>query len=445
MRIIITLLLLTLGFGLVAQDDDDMSLSLEEAIETALDNDYALRIARQNLEVARNNNAWGAAGRLPNVNAFLNLDNSLTDQSNPASFLRELQSLSNGFTPGIEASWTVWDGNRIPLTKRQLETRQDLNANQVEGTREEVVQAVVMAYYQVLIQQEQLRVLEEVLRLSRDRLAYEKVREEYGQAGTFDLLQTQDAYLNDSIAWLQQYNTLDAAHRNLNLAMGMDNLSPRFSLITSLDFTPPTYEPEELQQNLLDNNKALRSQQINRELARLDTRLQETERKPSVNISAGGNYNYNVSNGEGTFASGDLLDLDNIEATRFNYFLNVSATYNLYNGENRRRNIQNAQMQEVVAQYQVDDLKRQLNTQLANTLAEYNNQLRTVQLSESLLENARRNMELAEERFRGGLINSFDYRSIQLAFINASQARLNALFNLKTTETELLRLTGQLP
>jgi outer membrane protein len=151
-----------------------------------------------------------------------------------------------------------------------------------------------------------------------------------------------------------------------------------------------------------------------------------------------------VSNGEGVFASGDLLDLNNIEATRINYFLNIGAAYNLYNGETRKRAIQAAQVSEVVSQYQVEDLRRQLSTELANVLADYKNQMQTFSLTETLLESARRNMQLAEERFRGGLINSFDYRSIQLAFINASQSRLNALFELKTIEIQLLQLVGEL-
>lgn len=442
MRILIVGCFLVLWRFAAAQQSAE--LSLDQAIQAALDNSYAVRIAGQNFEASRTNNTWGAAGRLPNVNLFLNLDNSLTNQNNPASFLRELQSLSNGFSPGIEGSWTIWSGQRIPLTKEQLGVQQALSSNQVEQVRETVLQTVVLAYYQVLILQEQVGVLEEVLRLSRDRLEYEKVREEYGQAGTFDLLQVQDAYLNDSISLIQQRNALDRAHRNLNLAMGLDDALIRYQLTTSLEFSPGNYELGELQEALSDNNKALIGSRISRELARLDTRLQEAQRKPSITLSGGGNYNYNVSNGQGIFASGDALDLNNIEATRFTYFLNIGAAYNLYNGENRRRSIETARIRELASQYEVDDLRRQLNTQLANTLADYNNQVRTFSLTESLLENARRNMQLAEERFRGGLINSFDYRSIQLAFISASQARLSALFDLKTTETELLRLIGSL-
>ena len=101
-------------------------------------------------------------------------------------------------------------------------------------------------------------------------------------------------------------------------------------------------------------------------------------------------------------------------------------------------------MEELIAQLNIDDFKRNLSNQLQNTLANYNNQLQLLQLTENLIENAKQNLQIGKERFEGGLISSFDYRAIQLAFVNASQARLNAIFNLKTTETELMRLTGQL-
>ena len=98
----------------------------------------------------------------------------------------------------------------------------------------------------------------------------------------------------------------------------------------------------------------------------------------------------------------------------------------------------------MIAQLNIEDQKRNLFSQLENTFATYNNQKRLLQLTDNLLENANQNLGIANERFKGGLINSFDYRSIQLSYINASQSRLNALLNLKNTEVELIRLIGGL-
>jgi outer membrane protein TolC len=52
------------------------------------------------------------------------------------------------------------------------------------------------------------------------------------------------------------------------------------------------------------------------------------------------------------------------------------------------------------------------------------------------------NLELADERFQTGTINSFDFRQIQVNYLNTALNNLQARFDLLDSETELLRLTG---
>ncbi|MEL7163470.1 MAG: TolC family protein, partial [Bacteroidota bacterium] len=103
-----------------------------------------------------------------------------------------------------------------------------------------------------------------------------------------------------------------------------------------------------------------------------------------------------------------------------------------------------AKLQEITAALNYDAVTQQLRTALQNTLALYENQAEIVSLTRGLITNAERNIEVAEERFRGGTINSFDYRQIQLQYVNAEFQLLNARLNLRNTQTELLRLTGQI-
>jgi outer membrane protein TolC len=295
------------------------------------------------------------------------------------------------------------------------------------------------------VQQNQLEVLEEVLALSRDRIAYEEARQEFGQSVTFDLLQTRDAYLNDSTNYILQKNNLDAALRNLKLAMREDDLSTEYRLSDSLGFKPTDYALEALEQDLLSQNNSLKLQQLNRELANINTRIQESARYPTVSLGAGLNFNASLANGEQVFSfSPEPQTIDGARANTFNSFVNVTASYRLFDDGIRKRSIENAQKQELIAQYNTEDLKQQLRIQLANTLAGYDAQRRLVDVSRARVENDRQNLAIARERFQGGLISSFDYRTIQLNFINANQNLLNALFNLKSTEVELLRLTGKL-
>lgn len=436
---IIQLFFILTSFSLFGQEN----LSLSQAIEMGLNNSFQIQISEVNTQIAQNNNNWGMSGKYPTVNFSITLPNSFTDQNNPTSFLPELSAFSTGLTPAIEAQWVLFDGYRVRFTKQQFEKLEELAQGEAKVAVENTIQAIILAYQAALIQKEQIRVLETVLDLSRDRIKYEQVKLEFGQSGKFNLLQIQDAYLSDSTNYLIQKNTYEIALRNLNLAMGLDDLSSTFTLTDQLNFETSSYTLEDLKDKMFSNNQSINNLLINKELSNIQTKIQESQNYPRIAIGAGGNYNLSSSTVNTNTREGFKLDTS-ATIKSLNAFLNVTATYNIFDGGVRKRQIENAKLNEMVAGLQIDELKRTLSGQLENTLATFNNQRQLVLLTQNLIENAEENLRIADERFKGGLITSFDYRTIQLNFINASQARLNAIFNLKTTETDLIKLIGGL-
>lgn len=439
------ILLFLLGMGLVSNLMRAQEvLGLADAIAVALEQNYQIRIADQNADIAERNNDWAVAGRFPSLDALLGFNNGYTNINNPASFLPELTSVSTAAIPSVEASMVLFDGFRVQLTKQQLEQVARLSRGSASLAVEQVIQGVILAYYAVLIQQEQLGVLEEVLTLSKDRIAYQETRQAFGQAGSFELLQSRDAYLSDSTNWLLQRNNVDAALRNLNLSMGVSDTEKRYVLTDRLDFSPADYVLPDLEARMLASNLTLQNLAINQELAGINTRLQESTRSATISARAGLTYNWSLSAGTGTLRTGETLSLDALTANTLNGFVNIGASINLFDGGVRNRRIENARVEEQIAQYNLEDTRLRLHTRLRNTHAAYNNQKALLELSMRLLDNARENLRIAEERLKGGQINSFDYRTIQLGYISAAQGRLNALYNLKNTETELLGLVGAL-
>jgi outer membrane protein TolC len=424
------------------------SLSLQQAIAIGLQNNYRIQIAERQLDIARNRNDWSIAGRYPQVDGTLNFNNGYNNADNtqnPASFVRRSNLINSNIQPGVELNWTLYNGSRVRVTKQQLEQIERLSQGNVQIAVETTIQNIILAYYQALVQQEQLLVREEVLKLSRERLDYSIARREFGQAASFDVLQSQDAYFNDSTSYLIQLNTLDNALRNLNLAMGVDELSRRYQLTDQLQFDAQNYALNDLRTRMLANNRTLQNLFLNRELAQLDTRLVESTRLPIVGLRLGGFYNINRNHfGSSTLANGDERDLGGVGTRNLNTFMNFGLIYNLFDWGVRRRNVENARVQEIIAQLNVEDFKRNVSTELENALATYNNQKNLVQVTNQLVENARRSLAIAEDRFEAGLVNIFDYRQVQLSYINATQSQFNAIFNLKTTETNLIRLVGGL-
>ncbi len=443
---LLSFLLFLSSLPLSAQED----LSLSQAIAKGLANNYQIQIAEKSIEQAQIQDDWAVAGGYPIINFNIASNNSYRNTDNPASFLIRQDAVTTILTPSIDLNWTIFNGHRVKLSKQQLSEQVKLNEASLQIAVEGSVQQIILTYYAALIQAEQLEVLGEVLEVSRDRIGYQEIRQEFGQAGTFELLQSQDAYLNDSISYMNQQNAYQNALRDLKLAMGVDDINTQYRLTDMLIDDAPDYELATLQQQMLANNRNLQLLFVNRELANLGTRIQESSLKPTLSLRSGLTYDINYTTGSQTFRSfapGQAPTSDEIPrvaARTFTGFANLTGTYTLFDGGARKRNIEAAQINEMITQLDIQDLKRQLNVQLENTYATYNTQKDLVKVADQLVKNASQNLTIAEERFRGGLINSFDYRAIQLNFINANQAKLNAIFNLKTTETALTQLIGGL-
>lgn len=420
------------------------TLSLSDAIQIGLDNSYQIRIAETNRHIAQNSDDWAIAGKYPSVNLSLNNQNGFRNINNPISFIPELYSFSTGFTPGIEAGFTLFDGYRVRYNKQRLEQQSLQSDQQLAIAVEATIEQIMLAYYQAARQQQQVIVLEEVLSLSRDRLRYERARQEFGQSGTFNYLQAQDAYLNDSTNYLLQKNNLDLALRNLALAMGIDNPPSDYQLTDNLQVSAQQFQLDGLRQKMLATNRQLKDAFVTQALAETNTQITKANRYPRIAVNSAATYDWSLSSGEGTTASGETREIQALAAKTLNFGLNFSVNYTLFDWGTRRINEQNASLQVINTQHQINDLKRTLEAQLNNAYLTYQNQRKLLEVQESLLQNAAKNIEIAEERFRGGLINSFDYRSIQVAYQNAALSRLNAIFNLKQTEIELLRISGGL-
>jgi outer membrane protein len=437
---IFILLILVINFS-----NAQTPITLSEAIEIGLENNYQIKIAEKQLAISQNNNTLKAAGRYPTVDFNLSSNNAFTRTNNPASFLPKVTNINSGLTPSLDVRWTVFDGFTFKINKNRFNELELQSEGQIQLAVEGTIQAIMQAYYQSVIQQEQLKVLEEVIDLSRSRVEYQKVRQEFAQAGSFDILQSEDAYLNDSTTLVIQKNTYQTSLLNLKLAMGIDDMNITYEPDEALNLPAENYIFEDLENKMLAENQNIRQLFIAQKLSQLNTKISEANRRyPTISLGTGisgtgsvfwqsGNNPFNNNEPFGGDLSGNL-----------NYYLNVTGTYNIFDAGGRKRAVQNDKVEEDIAQLNIDDLKRNLSSQLKITLENYNNQLQLVKLTERLIVSSEKNLKIADERFKGSLITSFDYRSVQLNYINASQSRLNAIYNLKNTEIGLVRLIGGL-
>lgn len=413
-------------------------LSMSEAVGRGLNNNYAIQIAALDQAVASNNNDWGAAGRWPTLS--FSLPGTFNRSQNPGSFLAGRQNLNGN----LALDWVLFDGFAIQANKARFALLEEQSAGNAAVIIENNVQAIVLAYQNVLLAESQLSVLEEVLESSKEREAYESYRKDLGTGSSFELLQFQTAVLTDSTNVISQLLNVRNARRNLNLLMG-DAPDKVFAFTDSLATNYQMYDLADLESRMLESNNSLQNQYLNQRLRAEDTRLAKAALYPTVGINANANYSYGVVNLRNRDPDTQVeMPIIPNQVSAFDYTAGFTIRFNLYNGGNVKRQIENAQINQEIALLQKDELALNLKNELSVQFDNYRARRELLALQSENQRLAQANLDMASERFSNGLINSLDYRTIQLQYLNAQLGRLTALRDIKESETEIIRLIGGL-
>ena len=426
--IVIAALFVVGGLG---KANAQQALSLGDAVAKALNSNFQIKIVQAQIEIAENNNTWGETSALPSIGLIAGQNNQVIDQSrNPTAFIQD-QIYSTGVEYGANLNWTLFDGFGMFANKRQLELLEVHSEGNATLVIENTVQAVILAYYDVLLQDERLNVLNEVIGLSRSRLEYMELKRELGASTTFEILQFENSIISDSTNYLQQEIAQKNALRNLNLLMG-DEVATTWELATKLEAPAASYEFATLWNEVKGSNQTLKNQAINSMLAEQQARLAKSAMYPVVSFNAGINQSQNQ------FEVGELAG----DGETLSYFGNFALNFNLFNGGKTRRNLRNAHINEEIALLNSTDIERQVQMELFNRIDLYNAQLSIFDLIDRNIENQKTALDIAADRFQNGVVNSFDYRTAQLSYLSSNLTQIEALTNLLNSHVNLVRLRG---
>lgn len=433
----LALLGILLGNVLKAQDQ----LSLSQAIEMGLANNFSIQIEKSKQEQATNLNTWGQAGMFPNITLNGSPGISQTNMDNPAGFIQSGNIKSYSVNPSITANWTLFDGFNVRTTKQRLELLQDQSDGNAMIVIENTVQAIILAYYTALLEQRRTEVFSNTLELSRDRYNYVKMKGELGSAVTFDILTDKNAYLTDSSNYLSQVLNHKNAVRNLNLLLAQP-IDMTYQFTDSLVVQETNFSLDELAAAMKSTNSNLRNQYVNQEILRKDIKLSKSAMYPTVSLGLSGSKNWQTQDlSDAVFAGGGSGE-SGIKSSTANLAANLTLSFTLYNGGRIKNQIKNARIQEQIGQLEIKDLELTLDNSLISTYDRYNLRQNLNSIAAVNLETADLNLGMGEERYRNGSINSFNYRDLQITYLQTALVYYQSIYNLIESKTELLRLSG---
>jgi outer membrane protein TolC len=431
MKTIFTFVLILLQVAVFAQD----TLTLDRAIQMAIDNNPDIGIFRNQKQAAANSAHPGNAGLLPSVQLNSSYNYNINDtelefaNNIPPNDIQGAES--RAVNASIQANYTLFDGLGTIYTYQQLKNSAVIADVEARMNTENILLQVISAYYEVARLEDQYVIARENLAISKDRLARAKNGYDLGNTSKLNLLNAEVDFNRDSISSVQALQLYENGIRTLNFVLGVD-IDTEYAVSVG-EILPRTFIIEELWQGALENNAMLLTAAYNQQQAELEVKRVKSDRMPVLNLTAGYGYTQNQND------AGILLQSQNL-----GFNAGLSLQWAIFNGSRTHIQIRNAQIA-----IETNDLVRkkaelQIERDIKNVYANYENTLRIIELEKLNVKTSELNFERTEEQYRLGRVTNTQYREAQR---NLAQSRLNlsnAYYQYKLAEIELLRLSGQL-
>jgi outer membrane protein TolC len=412
-------------------------LTLEEAIQQGITKQYSIQISRQRERIAENENSLGNAGFLPTISgtASKNYTVSGLDQSFFGGLRPPLVQTgvrSNSSNAGLAMAWTLYDGQGMFVLRDRFKELQNLGAKQTESNIENLIALISTTYYDIIRQNLRVNNFKKGLEISNDRLKLAKDRYEVGQGSKVDYYSAQVDFNEDKALLIAQEQSFTNTKIGFNTLLVTDYKAD-FQINTMIDLMPKL-TLNELKTSALSQNPALISAILTKKINDLDTKNLQSQQKPQIDLLAGYNLN-SVANGAG-------FGVEKGSSNVLSYGLR--ATFNIFDGYNQKRRIQNAKINAEIASLQIEDLKNNLLSTLERTYITYENALNLIQLETENYAIAKQNIDIAFDRFKVGIATSYELREVQRNAVAAETRLIEAKFAAKSAEIELIRLSGNL-
>ena len=414
-------------------------LSLEEAMGIALRNNYDIRLSRNDSSLAALDYAYSLYAFAPRLSAAGGV--LYNNNSQRQTFQDNTERSSNGIrsrnlTGSVNLDWTLFDGGRMFIARHRLREVLRLGELEIKNQIINSLSAVMRNYFTIVAQEQQLRALQEQMQLSKDRLNLAQLKFDVGTGVKPDVLQAQIDYNNQQASYMATEAEAEKLKTQLNVLLG---LSPRavYRVADTAIENETGFLPDTTLHNLLASNPALQLSAQRVTVTGLQLREARTELLPRLSFNSAYNFNRTSNN----TVINPYSPLFNQNAG-FNY--GFTASVPIFNGFSVRRNIKAAELDVAYQELNFERTKDTVQNALLTAWRDYDLYKRTVHLQEENLKLVRENLMIARERYRIGISTYLEMREAEQNLATASASLINARYDAKLAEIELLRLTGRL-
>ncbi len=425
----LSFLVIFVNFGGKAQE----VITLDDAIGEALKSNYGIKIAESQTALAANNIYRGAAGFEPIVDWNANLGTNLNQVNQRFFDGRSINRLGYIIAPGTNVSltWTLYNGGQMQVVFDRLVSQGQQSLLQQKLIVQNTVSGVMQAYFDMLRLEKSVQYLNTIITYYEETLKITDERWQIGRGSKLDYLQSKTDLTTQLAELTLTQNSFENAKVNLNMLLG----SPptRNFLTEDLEKSDAIYDLAELLAKAKSDNREMLLINKAAEINLLDQKEADSFRKPRLTFNSGFGYTFNRNN------AGFLLLNQNLGLSA-----GLTATWNIFNGHQTQRNIQATKINAELIKQQKDDIINRISGEITAQYKQFETDKKLLALEEENKLLAEETLQISLEKFRLGASTILELNEAQRRFDQSLNRLVNAEYNVRISELELLRLSGSL-
>jgi outer membrane protein len=409
-------------------------LTIDDAIKTGLEKNYSVLIVKNQQEIAKAQNNFGNAGMSPTVtlNAGLNAANLNSHQEfNTGVVQDKTGASSNNLAASVNVNWTIFDGLRMFAIKKRLGLNEGLSAIQLKQQMENTVYDIIAAYYDIVRINELIKAARQNLSIYEEREKIAKLKLEIGSDSKVDLLLTQSDANKARSSILQLELQMLNAKTKLNLLV---NKSAGTEFTTS-DSIVVNYDPQidELKKSVLKSNSTFLISKQNELISAQSIKEARAANLPFIQLN--GAYNFTRAQSQaGIVFLNQQAGLNG----------GITASWLLFNGTRNSKLVKERNLLFLNQKYYTEQIQLEVDAQVYTSYKSFVLNKQIVELERRNLADARDVLTISLERYRIGKSNLLETIETQKNLEDAQTRYIEALYNIKLAEAELLRTNGTL-
>lgn len=419
------------------------TITIQEAINIALENNFQLKQAENNLGLAEESIRSEYADFLPSISTGLNGGRTAGQQ-----FVQdrvEFADVTSRFIGGnISANIIVFDGfNNINSLRNSQQMKVSREEN-LQRSRENVVFNTASSYLQVLLSQQLLEIAEENLATSQKQLEQVEAQVEVGSRPSVDLYNQEAQVASDELSITQQENNLKFNKLALIRQLQIDPLGNYEFVIPDFDEERnvklvESYNLSELIDEALYNRSDIKSEIAEIRGLNYQLKIAKGNLYPTITASATRSSRFSdpyflqdVSFGEQFFD----------QQVNISYGFSISLP--IFQNWNRMYNIESSRVQLKNAELALENSKLQVIQEVAQAYNDYTSYTKQLSASEKALFASEKAFETQQERYNVGASTLIELSQAQSNYVSAQSDYTSAVYNLIFQEKLLDYYLGKL-